>query len=476
MRFSIVLPAVLGVLVLGACNDLTVGDLNAPGVAETVNNPTRVGVLNLATGLQIGSRFGVGQQNGYVAQLGIVGEEIYNFDPADPRFITEMVYGPLDGGSPAFGGNLFQPYANIRTANIMLAAMDNLSSTPPAGMSPVEKEATLGYAQTMIAYDLLKALNTRWDNGIPIDVNIDPSGPPAPIVDTSVAFTHIQNLLDSGATHLTTVGDASFPFQMSAGFSGFDRTLTFRKFNRALRARVAVYRNDFARALTILVPDSTFIDDGSILTTGVYHTFTTAPGDSTNNLFDPNARALLAHPSLETDAQLQAGGAPDQRFLNKTTLLSSAHTSSGLSSNRALNVYAGPSAPVPIIRNEELILLRAEANIGINNLAGAIPDINTARAAGGLTPLVAFASHDEALAELLYNKRYSLLFEGGHRWIDMRHYGLLTSDPHPPFTTLQKEVTPSGTRHFFNRFPFPTNECLARTTQPARGCTLEPGS
>jgi hypothetical protein len=31
MRFSIALPAVLGVLVLGACNDLTVGDLNAPG-------------------------------------------------------------------------------------------------------------------------------------------------------------------------------------------------------------------------------------------------------------------------------------------------------------------------------------------------------------------------------------------------------------------------------------------------------------
>jgi hypothetical protein len=471
MRISIALPAVLCVLVLGACNDLTVGDLNAPGVAETVNNPTRVGVLNLATGLQIGSRFGIGNQNGYYVLLGITGEELYNLDPADPRFVTEMVYGPLDGGTPAFGGNLFaQLYANIRTANIMLQAMDNLSDTPPGGMSPAEKEATLGYAQTMMAYDFLRALNTRWDNGIPIDVNIDPSGPPAPIVDSSVAFTHIVNLLDSAATHLLAVGDAPFPFQISAGFAGFDRTLTFRKFNRALRARVAVYRNDFARALTILVPDSTFIDDGSTFTTGVYHSFTTVAGDSTNNLFDPNARALLAHPTFETDAQKQVDGVtPDKRFVDKTILLSTGKSNSGLSSNRALNVYAGPTSPVPIIRNEELILLRAEANIGINNLAGALTDINTIRQGpGNLLPHAAFASHDEALAELLYNKRYSLFFEGGHRWIDMRHYGLLT--------TLPKEVTPSGTRHFFNRFPFPTNECLARTTQPARGCTLEPGS
>jgi starch-binding outer membrane protein, SusD/RagB family len=468
MRFSIALPTVLGVLALGACNDLTVGDLNAPGVEETLNNPTRVGVLNLATGLQIGSRFGVGQQNGYVADLGVVGAEIYNFDPADPRFITELVFGPLDGGSPAFGGNLFQPYSNIRSANIMIQAMDKLSDTPPAGMSPAEKAATLGYAQTMMAYDFLRLLDTRWDNGIPIDVNIDPSGPPAPIVDTAVAFTHIINLLDSAATHLTTVGDAPFPFNMSAGFAGFDRTLTFLTFNRALRARVAVYRNDFAGALTALA--GSFLNTAAPLSLGVYHTFTTAPGDSTNNLFDPNARALLAHPTFETDAQKQIDlVTPDKRFVDKTALLPTTHTSTGLSSKWALNVYSGPSAAVPIIRNEELILLRAEANIGLNDLAAALTDINFIRqTAGNLLPHPAFASHDEALAELLYNKRYSLFFEGGHRWIDMRHYNLLT--------TLPKETTPSGTRHFFNRFPFPTNECLARTTQPARGCTLELGS
>ena len=33
-------------------------------------------------------------------------------------------------------------------------------------------------------------------------------------------------------------------------------------------------------------------------------------------------------------------------------------------------------APIPIIKNEELILLRAEANIGLGNRAAAIQDLN----------------------------------------------------------------------------------------------------
>jgi hypothetical protein len=353
----------------------------------------------------------------------------------------------------------------------MLHAMGNLSDTPPSGMTPAEKEATLAYAQTLMAYDLLRALNTRWDNGIPIDVDIDPTGPPAAIVDTATAFTHIYNLLDSAATHLTNVGDAPFPFQMSAGYAGFDRTLTFLTFNRALKARVAVYRSDFAGALTAL--SGSFINTTLPLNLGlgVYHTFSSAPGDSTNNLFDPQSRALVVYPSFATDVQFQdppTNSVPDQRFTNKVLPLAPPHTSTGLSSGFANNVYKSPSDPVPVIRNEELILLRAEANIGLGNLATAVNDINLIRVNSGNLPAYSGAVTQPALlAELLYNKRYSLFFEGGHRWIDLRHYGLLN--------TLAVEVTGSGTRHRFIRFPFPTNECLGRSPAPASGCALEPG-
>ncbi len=68
------------------------------------------------------------------------------------------------------------------------------------------------------------------------------------------------------------------------------------------------------------------------------------------------------------------------------------------------------------------------------------------------------------LDELLYNKRYSLLLEGGHRWIDLRHYGLLNTLPRdlPNFK-------------IFTRMPFPRNDCLARNPTPQQGCALEPG-
>ncbi len=468
MRLITTLPALLGGLLLAGCHDLDVGDLNAPGVNETQENPTRVGVLSLATGLQIGGRFGVGQQNGYVVLLGILGREVYNFDPADPRFISEMVVGPLDGGSPAFGGNLFiQFYSNIRTANILLRAMAKLSDTPPLGMSPTEKEATLGYVQTLKAYDYLRLINTRDDLGVPLNVDIDPVGPPAPIASKAEVFAAIVSLLDSAQVHLQAVGGAPFPFEMSPGYAGFDTPATFLKFNRALRARVAVYLGDYAGALTAL--GQSFLDTSQPLTLGVYHTFSTAPGDSTNNLFDPSARAIVVNPALLTDAQKQVDGVtPDKRIVDKTIVLSAPKTAQGLSSNLASNVYQSPSAGVPIIRNEELILLRAEANIGLNNLSQALADLNFIRqASGNLPPYAGPVDQASLLNELLYNKRYSLLFEGGHRWLDLRRYGRLADIP--------SESTTAGPGHRISRFPFPSNECLARDPQPTQGCAPEAG-
>jgi hypothetical protein len=469
MRVSLALPALAGALLVGACNSLGVTDLNNPGLESLQDSPTRAGVLSIATGLQVTGRYSVGQQTGYNVELGILARELYNIDQADPRFVTELLIGPLDGGSGAYGGNHYaQPYASIRTANILFRAVSKLPEDPQVGLTAAEKEATIGYAQTLQAYDFLRIINTRDDLGAPVDVDIDPTGPPAPIKTKAEVFTHIVNLLDSAVTHLQA-GGAAFPFAMSPGYAGFDTPATFIKFNRALRARVAVYQNDFTTALTLLADGGeTFINTAGPLSTGVYHTFTTAAGDSTNNLFDPQGRALVAHPSLETDAQLQVGGTlKDKRFLDKTFLLATPSSGAGLVSTRGLNVYSSPTAPIPIIRNEELILLRAEANIGAGNLGAALTDINLIRqSAGNLPPHAPFANGTEALNELLYNKRYSLLFEG-HRWIDLRHYGLLN--------TLSTDPTNFGDAKRFSRFPFPSNECLSRNPQPAQGCSPEAG-
>jgi hypothetical protein len=132
----------------------------------------------------------------------------------------------------------------------------------------------------------------------------------------------------------------------------------------------------------------------------------------------------VVHPSLGAKVQLQPGGAPDARFTSKVTTLPGARSADNLSTTLGWIRYTSPSAPIPLIKNEELLLLRAEANIGLNDLATALIDINEVRTkSGGLAPAAPFADQTAAITELLYNKRYSLLYEGGHSWVDYRRYG-----------------------------------------------------
>jgi hypothetical protein len=66
-------------------------------------------------------------------------------------------------------------------------------------------------------------------------------------------------------------------------------------------------------------------------------------------------------------------------------------------------------------------------------------------------PVGTFADPDAALTQLLYEKRYSLLWVGGHRWIDLRRYDRLGTLP------LDLPV------HTVNdRYPIPGDEQLAR--------------
>jgi hypothetical protein len=278
-------------------------------------------------------------------------------------------------------------------------------------------------------------------------------------VTNAAAWTHVITLLDQAATELQ---GAAFPFTLPPGFSGFNTPATFLQFNRALRARVAVYRGDFAGALTFLL--QSFLDPAAPLDRGVYMDFGTGAGDVSNVLaLDPQVGENFGHPSLETQAQLQAGGAPDLRY--STKLVKRPPRSGGTTNTTPPQVltsdlgwirYPSPTTPIPLIKNEELILLRAEANVGLSDFVTALSDINLIRQNSGGLPLYAgVVDQPSLLAEVLYNKRYSLMFEGGHSWIDYRRYnltGLLTGSdrPGPPPDVI------------FPTLPIPINETLPR--------------
>jgi hypothetical protein len=448
---KLILPAALA-LGLAGC-DLEVPDLSNPGLEDLEDNPNRANVTAATTGLLIGSRGNYAAANGYVAQLGILGREAYNFDQADPRFVGELLGGQLNAGSP-FGGNFWTgPYSNIRQVHIVLAVVDQV-----AELSEEERAGIRGFAKTVWALDLLEIITTRDENGVVIDTD-RPVGDVGAIVEKDEAVAFVADLLDEAAGDLEGAGDA-FAFPLSSGFAGFDEPVGFRTFNRALRARVAAYQEDYATVLAALgesfLTEPTSVADLNI---GAYYSYSNSQGDIPNNLINPN---IYAHPSVETLAE-----EGDLRLARKVTTTDDPGAVEGRTSELVFTIYNGPTAPVPIIRNEELILLRAEANAlqATPDFDAAAEDINLTRTiSGGLDPIVVadIDSRDTFLDELLYNRLYSLLFEGGHRWIDVRRFDRVEDLPLDLETDLRNI-----------RFPIPLSECNARPGEAAcsRGST-----
>jgi starch-binding outer membrane protein, SusD/RagB family len=431
----------LAVLGVGACDfDIS----TSPNSPDPIGpNPSRPQVQAAVNGMLLAFRIDFAD---IPLDMGIVGREVIRLDPSDPRFTSELLIGPLDPGGDAFGGDHWADmFAAIRGGNFILAALPTAEQ-----LTAEEQSATSGYVKTIQALNYLLILNTHTQDSIPIVTDTSVAGQLAPFVSNQAAFDNVVTLLDEARAELAA-GGAAFPFSLGRGFTGFNTPLTFIQFNRGLRARVAVYRNDFAGALTALA--ETFIDPLGDLDLGVYMDYGTAPGDFANPLAqDPQQSENFAHPSLETGAQLQADGTtPDQRFIDKIvprTVTSLDNLTSDLGWIR----YPTPDTPIPIIKNEELLLLRAEASIGLGDLTSALTDINTVRTLSGrLAPLGSLATPEAALDELLYNKVYSLMFEGAHRWIDARHYGLLGTLP----------VDRTGDV-VFSTLPVPTDETLAR--------------
>jgi hypothetical protein len=124
-----------------------------------------------------------------------------------------------------------------------------------------------------------------------------------------------------------------------------------------------------------------------------------------------------------------------------------------------------PGAPTPIIRNEDLILLRAEARWKTGDQVGALADLNFIRQnAGGLDPILVWPGDAAFETDLLYNRRYSLAWEGGHRWIDWRRFGRLAELP---------VDRPTDKR--FDRIQIPQDECTPRPDPKPAGCNIPPG-
>lgn len=418
-------------LLAAACQKGEISNLNTPDENVITVNPTRDELRNLATGVEAGMRFDLAA---YFDGISVIGREMYRFASSEPRYTSELLGA---GGTAQLDNNGFyltnpwaSRYRNIKQCNILIKGATNSSFVTDA-----QKKGLIGFAKTIRAYQLLLNLNLTQSNGIRINV-ADPENL-GPFVKQG-AMDSIANMLDEAKADLT---GSEIIFDLSDGFAGFKTPEGLIRFNRALAARVAVYRQKWADALTNL--NQSFFDLNGNYRMGIYHVFSTNPGDEINRVFMPqnqNGEVRVAHPSYII--QMTAG---DARGL-KTSLRTSAASQNGLTSNRDVWVYRTNTDPIPIIRNEELILIYAEAKIQTSAIPDALVAINRIRTSNNLPVYTGSITQAALITEMLNQRRYSLYMEG-HRWIDMRRYNLLE--------TLPKDRPGDDV---WVRYPIPQNE------------------
>ena len=389
------------------------GNLNSPTIEDYLINASISQLNGLVSGTLSGMRNNEGT---YLDAVSVIGREIYRFSNADPRFVSELL-GQDQSTLNNTGFYLTNPwgsrYRAVKNANVLIQAATNSTQ-----ISDAERKGYTGFAKTLKAYELLLNLNLTYSNGVRVDV-ADPNNL-GPILNYDASIAEIAALLDAGKADLA---GSSIIFTLSPGFAGFTDAAGLVKFNRALAARVAVYRQQWAEAATAL-NESFFALNGPI-NVGISHQFSTGSGDQLNSAFFPqnqNGEVRLAHPKFITD--MAAG---DDRAA-KATIRTAAASNAGLSSNWDVWVYTSSTAPIPIIRNEELVLIYAEVKINQNSFPDAIVALNRIRSVHNLAPYAGASTAAALTNEMLNQRRYSLFYEG-HRWIDMRRYNKLAELP-----------------------------------------------
>ena len=456
--------AALAMSAVAACTSFDVTNPNQPTLDDLLANPTRTKLAAAATGLFAGSRTEI---TSLIWRLGSMGREGINLAGNNQPDYQEPYFGPLSPGG--FGGALWQNrYALVRDANTYIEALSRTSD-----LTAGEIAVAQAMAETQKALAFIYIAETRAKLGAPVDVGQSITAAPAPFVTEDSVYGYVLGLLSDANAKLQANASESFPFPLPPGYSGFDTPAAFAQYNRALAARAYVLRATagcgaacYTSALTAL--GGSFIDasDPSTFGNGVYFDFSNAPNDQSNALSEPLAGVRYFADSAILYSKVQRVGAtPDRRLTSKTALATADVPQSvgGVDITGTLkftryfsNGQPDPKHPIPVIRNEELILLRAEAEwfAAAPNKAQAIADLDFVRTnAGGLTPAtLTTASSDAAFLDaLLYEREFSLLWEQGTTWIDARRFGRLTSIP-PGVTDGN---VPSV-------MPIPSAECNAR--------------
>jgi starch-binding outer membrane protein, SusD/RagB family len=404
-----------------------------------IPNPSPGQVSALATGVEASLRLGHSGRGQYNALTGTFGREVYILALNDNRYYTELL-GTNKNLDPAGPYNdVYTGFSRARHAAIVFRG--SAETAAEAVLTSAQKQGVRGYTHTVEALAMLHLANLQYENGIRLDVN-DIYKPSKFTESYQGVLTAINTLLTTAATELAA-GGSSFGFPLPSGYSGFNTPANYLKFNRALAARVNLYRKDYTAAQAALA--ASFYDPTESLTVGPKMVFNAGAANDIGNPYAQNLNSnvsTLVTAQKDFVAQAEVGDAR----LAKVSARTAPRTLGGLTGSFDPNLFL-QSSPLDLIRNEELILIAAEINIekATPDFAAAVTQLNLIRSKAGSLPAYAGASTKAALEdELLKQRRYSLFYEG-HRWVDMRRFDRLAQLPldlptHKVFDRMERPI------------------------------------
>lgn len=454
-----------GVMVTVSCKDSTaVNPTDAPTAGALAGELRRASLQTLATALLASDRQTfVGTGSAYPILANIYARDIYRLDPSEPRYLNETIVSAPDRGSFAGGGGWAGQYVTIRQANTMLQALANPA---PGVFSAAELSAIRGFAQTFKAIAYYRIVEMRDTIGVALQKDDPADVDPAAIICKKNMNNYVAALLDSANTNLVAAGAITFPWAaFPTGMSAFGRNYrsvpNFVLFNRGWKGKVDFYRGldhqapqpalfttaiaELTQALGGAAPGAV---SGSTFQTGMYYVFVPAGTEAAPNPYSDTRIGI--NPALDS---VRAGDTRASKIVPRATAVTIQGITLTKTLVKAVPSAANQSSPLPVLRDEELVLLRAQAEFEAGQFANGYLDLNSVHTFYGNAAYVPSVLIDQARSDLLYDKRYSLLGEGVQRLVDLRAYSRLNATNYPKQT---------ATDAYNTAFPIPKAEFDAR--------------
>jgi starch-binding outer membrane protein, SusD/RagB family len=482
---------------LAACKDPAVPFYQSPNI-----NPTSAaGIQQIVTGVFSGTRGSTAPgETGtdlfyYIQAMSSFARDAGNFTNTDSRYLTEWLGDGVPIPNSDFYGTVV--WDNMfRIAKNAQLAIDNVPKVTPA-YTASDANAIIGIMQTMKAYNFMLLADTRDTLGVPLAGITMPAGQLAPILCNKDVWAGIVAILDSGEANLVAATPGPLPVVLPTGFNAASlagpptSAGTFAGFNRALRAKAGLeYAYAVARASSGTAPTSTtpgtplasaltsadsaatasFLFNagtvGYVQTTAtsfadplaVYHSFSGASGDQPNPIQGSLTTTFVLNAA---DSDIMTDPRAGKIMASSATPGQSAIDTTAATMALTIGTYQSPSSPIPIIRNEELVLIDAAIQLGLGQNANAVTLINAVRTAAGAAP-VAPAGYVAIRDQLLHEFRASNILESGEdRAIMIRNYGL----------AVQLLTTWGSTDLHTMVLPIPVGEASARGNNLTPSCS-----